>query len=188
MSNAAVARTYAHALFEAADTQASRVAEEITAIAAVKTNSAAEWQALIAPGVSASAKKSAIDALAKDAIPLTLNLLKLLVDNGRLDDLQAIAQEFQTIVREHEGQLDVHVTSAVELSNDLKTKLEQRLSSSTGHQVQLHSSVDPEIIGGLIVRHGDTLIDTSLRGRLESMRLQLSRPQHSAVSGSNQAE
>ena len=75
-----------------------------------------------------------------------------------------------------EQQLDVHVTSAIELSDDLRAKLKQRLSSTTGKQVRLHASVDPNIIGGLVVRHGDTLVDTSLRGRLDQLRLALSRP------------
>jgi F-type H+-transporting ATPase subunit delta len=79
-------------------------------------------------------------------------------------------------VREQTGELDVHATTAVELSPDLRSRLEQRLGSSTGRKVTLHASVDPTIIGGLVVRHGDTLVDTSLRGRLEQLRLDLARP------------
>lgn len=171
-----VARTYARALFDAAGADAGRVADELDAVAAIEQDAPADWAALVSPTVPAGALRGTLDKLLVDASPLTRNVLKLLVDNGRFEELADVAAEYRTIVREHDGQLDVHVTSAVELSADLRTKLEQRLSSSTGRQVQLHTSVDPDIIGGLVVRHGDTLVDTSLRGRLESLRLQLSRP------------
>jgi ATP synthase F1 delta subunit len=151
------------------------VADELGAFAALATDAPNEWEALTSPNVPNPARKATIDKLLADASPLTRNVLKLIVDNGRLEDLDLTVAEFRRLVREQEGQLDVHVTSAVELSADLRTKLEARLSSSTGRQVQLHTSVDPDIIGGLVVRHGDTLVDTSLRGRLDSLRLQLSR-------------
>ncbi|MCW2928271.1 MAG: synthase subunit delta, partial [Thermoleophilia bacterium] len=100
----------------------------------------------------------------------------VLVDNGRLEEATELAAAYRTLVQEREQQLDVHVTSAIELSDELRAKLEQRLSANTGKQVRLHTSVDPNVIGGLVVRHGDTLVDTSLRGRLDQLRLALSRP------------
>jgi F-type H+-transporting ATPase subunit delta len=185
MSSAPVARPYAQALLDAAGTDAVRVADELDAFAALRHEAPVEWAQLVAPGVPASARKAAIDQLLADAHQLVRNLLKVLVDNARLEQAPDVAVAFRELVKLQEDQLDVHVTSAVALGDDLRVKLEQRLSSSTGKQVRLHASVDPDIVGGLVVRHGDTLIDTSLRGRLEQLRLSLSRPTARPASNSS---
>ncbi|MCW2923804.1 MAG: synthase delta chain [Thermoleophilia bacterium] len=170
-------RTYANALLEAVPADdAVRVADELDQVGALRAEAPAEWAALTAPGLAAAVRKGTIDRLLADSHPLVRNVLKVLVDHGRLDEAPEVAASFRALVADRERQLDVHVTSAVELSSELRAKLEERLSSSTGKAVRLHASVDPDIIGGLVVRHGDTLVDTSLRGRLEGLRLALSRP------------
>lgn len=174
MSN--TARTYARALLEAGEQDATRIADELEAFVAVRDEAPAQWNALVAPGVPSAARKGTLDRFLADAHRLTRNVLKVLVDNGRLEEAPELAAAFRELVRERERQLDVHVTSAIELSSELRTKLEQRLSASTGRTVQLHTSVDPDIIGGLVIRHGDTLVDTSLKGRLDGLRLALSHP------------
>ena len=103
-------------------------------------------------------------------------MLKVLVDNGRLEEAPELARAYRSLVQAREQQLDVHVTSAIELSDDLRAKLEQRFSPPPASRSACTRSVDPNIIGGLVVRHGDTLVDTSLRGRLDELRLALSRP------------
>jgi F-type H+-transporting ATPase subunit delta len=173
---ASAARTYSKALLEAAGTDANRVADELESFVDLAHSAPVEWDQLVGPGIPATARKAAIDGLMAEARPMTRNLLKVLVDHGRLIDAVEIAAEFRRLVREREQQLEVAVTTPIELSDELRTKLERSLSESTGKQVNLHASVDPDIIGGLIVRYGDTLVDTSLRGRLESLRQQLSRP------------
>lgn len=183
--SSAPARTYARALLEAAGDDASRVADELDAFVAVRDQAPAEWDALIAPGVPSAARKGTIDRFLADAHAVVRNVLKVLVDNGRLEEAPELAAEYRELVKQREGQLDVHVTTAVELSDELRTRLEQRLSTSTGQQVRLHASVDPAIIGGLVVRHGDTLVDTSLRGRLDQLRLALSRPVPRPATSSN---
>ena len=144
MSHAAVARTYARALFEAAGAEAGRVADELDAVAALEHDAPTEWAALVSPNVPAGARRGTLDSLLKDASSLTRNVLKLLVDNGRFEDLAAVAAEYRSIVRDNDGQLDVHVTSAVELSPDLRTKLEQRLSST--RHLGLAQPLRPHII------------------------------------------
>lgn len=175
-SSTATGRTYARALMEAAGDNASRIADELDAFANLATDGPSEWAMLVGPGVPSAARKGTIDALLADATTQTRNVLKVLVDNGRLDEAPEVAREFRRLVRERDRQLDVHVTTSIELSDELRSKLEQNLSDSTGKQVHLHASVDPAIIGGLVVRYGDTLVDTSLKGRLDSLRVALSRP------------
>ena len=176
MTSTATGRTYARALMEAAGDDASRVADELDAFAALATDGPSEWAMLVGPGVPTAARKGTIDKLLADAHALTRNVLKVLVDNGRLAEATELAAEFRRLVRERDRQLDVHVTTPIALSDELRTKLERSLSDSTGKQVHLHASVDPGIIGGLVVRYGDTLVDTSLKGRLDSLRVALSRP------------
>lgn len=171
-----IARTYARALVEAAGDDARRVVDEFGELAHMRDEVPELAEALHSPSTPAAVRHRVIDAVLADAHPVTRNFLKVLVNNGRMDDATEIIEHFHELVREREQQLDVHVTSAVELEDALRTKLEQRLSADTGKQVHLHTSVDPDIIGGLVVRYGDTLVDTSLRGRLESMRIALSRP------------
>lgn len=173
---ASAARTYSRALLDAAGTDAARVADELDAFTGLAQTAPAEWGELVGPGIPAETRKVVIDRLLADATPLTRNVLKVLVDHGRLPESIELAAEFRRLVRERDQQLDVSVTTPIELTEELRTTLERRLSDSTGKQVKLHASVDPDIIGGLIVRYGDTLVDTSLRGRLESLRTQLSRP------------
>lgn len=174
--SAAAARTYAKALLDAAGTDASRVADELEAFTGLADSAPDEFNQLVGPGIPGEVRKTVLDRLMADAMPVTRNVLKVLVDNGRLADATELAIEFRRLVRERDQQLDVAVTTPIALSDELKATLERRLSDSTGKQVNLHASVDPEIIGGLIVRYGDTLVDTSLRGRLENLRTQLSRP------------
>lgn len=169
-------RRYAQALLEAAGSSASSIADELDSLVTLEADSPESWEELVSPTVPAAAAKATIDRLFAAGSPLTRNLLKVLVDNRRLDEATDVAREFRRLVREQSKQLDVHVTTAVELTDDVRTRLEERLSASTGQQVTLHASVDPDIIGGLVVRHGDTLVDTSLKGRLEQLRVELSRP------------
>lgn len=178
-------RTYAKALFEAAGADAARVADELDAFAAVSADAPDAWEELIAPGLPSAARKGTIDRFMADAHPLVRNVLKVLVDHHRLEEVADVAADYRSLVKELEQQLDVHVTSAVELSDDLRAKLEEQLSKTTGKAVRLHTSVDPSIIGGLVVRHGDTLVDTSLRGRLDQLRLALSRPTPRPATSSN---
>jgi len=173
---------------DAAGADASRVADELDAVAALHTENATEWDALVAPGVPNAARKGTLDRLLTDGHALTRNVLKVLVDHGRLAETPAVAEAFRDLVRERENQLDVHVTTAIDLDGDLKTKLEERLSKSTGKSVRLHTSVDPNIIGGLVIQHGDTLVDTSLRGRLDSLRLSLSKPTPRTAPAAGSAE
>jgi F-type H+-transporting ATPase subunit delta len=185
VSAATTARPYAHALLQAAGGDAARIADELDAFVAVSIDAPAEWAQLVAPGIPAAARKATLDRFMSGAHVLVRNLLKLLVDNGRLEEAPEVAAGYRELVKLQEAQLDVHVTTAIELSDDLRGKLEQRLSASTGKQVRLHASVDPEIIGGLVVRHGDTLVDTSLRGRLDQLRIALSRPTPRPASNSS---
>lgn len=180
-SDSAAGRTYARALLEAAGDDAARVADELDALVELARESHDTWEQLTSPTVSHAVLKETIARVFADASPFTRNVLYVLVDNGRIEDALDVASELRALVKEQSRKLDVHVTTAVEMTPELQSRLAERLSTGTGRTVTIHASVDPSIVGGLVVRHGDTLVDTSLKGRLEQLRLELSRPTASAA-------
>lgn len=104
-----------------------------------------------------------------------LNLFRLLRRKARLALGPDIASFFRELVDEERGIARVLVTSAVELDAERQAQLESRLAAQTGRQVSVETRVDPSILGGLIVRIGDRLVDGSTRARLRSLRTQLER-------------
>lgn len=168
--------TYARALFEATGSNASQVYRDLRQLVEAIEEDPRLWETLQSPRFTATQQKQAFDKLYADDRTLTRNFLHVMVDNGRLYLLPDVIQAFGQLVRIAERELDVHITSAIELPDALRTSIEKRMAESTGQQVLLHTSVDPHIIGGLVVQHGDTRIDNSVRGRLEQLRLSLRKP------------
>ncbi len=106
--------------------------------------------------------------------PLALNLARILVNKGRLALAAQIREEFDRLVDEHRGIAHARVVTAVSLSDDEKLAVERRLSQITGKQVVVEAEVDPSVIGGLVARIGDRLIDGSTRTQLLDLRRKLS--------------
>lgn len=108
-----------------------------------------------------------------DVQPLALNLAKLLVQKGRSLDARFVAAAFGRMADEHEGIAHAQITTAVELSPDQVLGIEQQLSQSLGKRVRATASVNPAILGGVIVRVGDRLLDGSVATRLKRLRREL---------------
>lgn len=190
MSGAAdikIAAVYARALLAATGPGATTVADELAPIAEHARENTAEWQALVSPQVPVPARKATLVQLHQQASATTRNFLQVLVDKGRIAQLATIHDEFVELVKLQRSELDVSIATAVELPPQLRERLQERLSTSTGKQVRLHTSVDPAIIGGLVVQHGDTMVDSSLRSRLEQLRLLLTRPATSGAAPASPA-
>jgi F-type H+-transporting ATPase subunit delta len=107
--------------------------------------------------------------------PLAMNLALLLVAKGRLGIVDDMVFEYQRLVDDHRGIARAEVTTAITLEPDGKDKLINRLSDMVGQEIVLTTRVDPLIIGGLMARVGDKLIDGSIKGRLFSLRESLIR-------------
>ncbi len=108
-----------------------------------------------------------------DISPLALNLAKLLVQKGRSADARAVADAFGRMADDHEGIAHAEVTTAVELSASKLGEIEQQLSGQIGKTVKATARVDPAILGGVVVRVGDRLVDGSVRTRLKRLRREL---------------
>lgn len=102
-----------------------------------------------------------------------LNLVKLMLRRGRIDQLPRVSAEFRRLDNARQGIVPATATTAAPLSQDEVRALVGRLEQMTGGRIELDLQVDPSVLGGLVVRVGDRLIDGSVRGRLERLRNQL---------------
>ena len=123
------------------------------------------------PLVKGSAKKSAIDSLFGAQVnPLTLNFLKLVVDRGRIAFLEPICSRFQDLLRDMNQISLAEVTSAVPLTDDQQETLRRKVIDMTSARgVELAIKVDPDLIGGVIIKVGSQIVDASIRGQLRRL-------------------
>ena len=164
---------YASALFELAREQNSvaTVEADLDNLGAALAQSA-DLAALIRnPRVSREAAGKALDGVAGllGLSPITRNFLGVLAGNRRLAALPEIVRAFAAIAAAERGEVTAEVTSAHPLTADQLTALGARLQAREGRTVKLTASVDPDLLGGLVVRIGSTQIDSSIRTRLNSL-------------------
>jgi F-type H+-transporting ATPase subunit delta len=126
---------------------------------------------LESPRVEISEKRRLIDAAFQGKIRKeTLNLLRILADNRRIDSIGAVYSSFRKLVQTLRREVEVSVTTAEPLTDELREAVRNRLTASLGKQVHLKESVQEDLIGGLVVRVGDTVYDASLAGQFERIR------------------
>jgi F-type H+-transporting ATPase subunit delta len=127
------------------------------------------------PYFSTEEKKQGLDRVITDADPAVLNFLQLLVEKHRMPALFRIRRELDTLW-EHENQLlPVTITSAVALDEATVRSIGDAIGQQTGQRIELTSRVDPDVLGGLIVRVGNSILDASIRNRLENLRRSVAR-------------
>ncbi len=100
---------------------------------------------------------------------ITQNFMGVLADNGRLDQLPAAIAAFNSMLADHRGEVTAHVTSAFPLAASQIKEIGAQLKSRAGREVKVETHVDPEILGGLIVRMGSQMIDSSIKTRLNTL-------------------
>ena len=116
-------------------------------------------------------KRRALDGLTEGMQASTTNFLKVLVDNGREEILEEVLARYEELVKEHLGRIEVEVTTAVEISEEQREKLKERLLDALeGREIILETNVNPDLVGGAVFRYGGRMMDGSIRGRLESLR------------------
>jgi F-type H+-transporting ATPase subunit delta len=169
------ARRYAEAAFEVAqrDGTIESWRSELDAAAAVIGDERA-MDALANPALPIDQRSTAVASLLKGTASAPVqNLVQLLLRRGRIEELARVAVEFRRLDDRRQGITHATVTSAAPLSQDEIRALTARLEQSTGGRIALATQVDESLLGGLVVRIGDRLIDGSVRGRLERLRNQL---------------
>ncbi len=169
--NTIVARPYAKAVFELArDHDAFPQWAEFLALASL----VAEDDGFLAfmRGLDADPDRLAsivIDVCGDRAGELQQNFIRVLAENGRLGCLPEIAREFTELRDEYENIAEVYVTSAVPLNETQKQEFAAAMKRRLGKDVRLNCDLDDSLIGGVIIRSGDVVIDGSLRGRIERL-------------------
>jgi F-type H+-transporting ATPase subunit delta len=170
-----VHRTYARSLFEAAK-ETGRLGEVRRQLADfVETiDTVPELHAILRnPQLDRRAKMAAVDAVAGSSDPLVLNLLRLLIEKGRAGEIDEVGEEFERLASREEGELSVELTTAFELSEDEARSIVGQIEKASGRTVEATRSVDPDLIGGIVLQAGSLRVDGSLRGRLERLEREL---------------
>jgi F-type H+-transporting ATPase subunit delta len=133
-----------------------------------------ELDALLAnPETDSQVKADVLERVLGQADELTRNFLRLLVEKGRAAEVREVADEFEALVASQEGILDVELTTASELSDEEFGRIVGRIEQASGRRVQATRSVDPGLIGGLVLQAGSMRLDASVRGRLDRLRTEL---------------
>jgi F-type H+-transporting ATPase subunit delta len=173
---ASVAGRYASALFELATTNKALgdVERDLTGLGQLLAESEDLRRLVRSPVFSSAEQGNAISVVAARAgmAPLTINFLKLLAKNRRLFAVDDMIKAFLALAARHRGEVAADVTSAYPLSDAQKSALEDTLRGTIGgRKVQINTRVDSSLLGGLIVKMGSRMIDSSLRTKLDSLKI-----------------
>ncbi len=176
MRDETVARNYAETLLEVAERHEGLepFGEGIEVVARLIEENSGFRTFLETPRIAATDKKKVLRTAFGEQLPVTLlNFLFVLIDRRRQRLLREIASEYHTLVDERMNRERVDVTVAHTLDDPTVTLLEERLTGLLGRQAIARMRVKPRILGGVVVRAGDTIYDGSLRRRLDDMRRSL---------------
>ncbi|MEO8228221.1 MAG: ATP synthase F1 subunit delta [Chloroflexota bacterium] len=169
------ARRYAEAAFEIAlrDRTVDAWRRELDDVAGVLTDPAVA-DVLRNPSIPTAVREDAVrKGLGKSLSGPVLNLILFMIRRGRIEDIAQVAAEFGRLVDQRNGIVHATATTALPLDKAEISALTAQLEQMTGGTVRLIVETDPGLLGGLVVRVGDRLIDGSVRGRLERLRNQL---------------
>jgi len=179
MKNLAVARRYAKALLLIGkeDGQAENYREELDSIAGLVSREAELEQAICNPLYDVSSRKKVLQAIIDKWSPSKImrSYLLLLFDKGRIGFLQSISDFYHKLADELKGVVRASLVSATELTSETVEKISNALSKRSGKEVILEVKQDPELIGGIVTRIGDLVLDGSVKTQLLNMRESLKR-------------
>lgn len=172
-----LAGRYATALFDLADEQKllDEVAGDLAALLSMTADSDDLRRMIQSPVIRREDQGRAIDAVMARAevSDLTRRFIGLVARNGRLFALEDMARAYRAILAHRRGEITAAVTSASPLSDAQRDRLISRLKAEIGGSIQLDAKVDPEILGGLVVKVGSRMVDSSLRTKLQKLQFVL---------------
>jgi F-type H+-transporting ATPase subunit delta len=170
-----LARVYARSLFEIA--REHGLLEELREQLGQFVDALAEHRELqiffFSPYFSSKEKQDALARLLSGADERFMNFLKLLIENHRMPVIFRVGREYERLWEQENRVLPVEITSAIELDKATAASVGERIGANTGRKVTLSTRVDPDILGGIVVRVGNSILDASIRNRLERLRKQV---------------
>lgn len=167
-----IAQVYARSLFEVAKEQSKLdvVKEQLGQFADALDGNRELSIYFFSPYFSTTEKAEGLGRLLEGVDPVVENFLKLLIENHRMPVIFRTRREYDELWEQENKLLPVTVTSAVALDDATVKSIGDAIGRQTGQQVELTANVDPDVLGGLIVRVGNSILDASIRNRLENLR------------------
>ncbi|MDE5588739.1 MAG: ATP synthase F1 subunit delta [Acetatifactor sp.] len=174
-----VSKTYGEALFEAAmesgEDRAGEILEEICAVRKILADNPRFDELMKHPGIPKQEKLQVVDTVFRGRVSEELvNFLEIIVSKERYRDLPAVFDYFTDKVKEQKKIGIAHVTTAQELSDTQKSAVESKLLETSGYkEMEMYFNTDASLIGGMVIRIGDRVVDSSIRTKLDSLTKQL---------------
>jgi F-type H+-transporting ATPase subunit delta len=127
------------------------------------------------PYFSTPEKKDGLKAAVEDADVTLVNFLELLIEKHRMPAIFRIRRVYDALWEKANHVLPVQIATAIELDEGVARKLGDRIAETTGQKIELTASVDPDILGGIVLRVGNSILDASIRNRLDNLRKAVAR-------------
>ncbi len=172
-----LAQVYARSLFQVALAQGTldELREQLGQLADAIDQNHDLAVFFFSPYFSTNEKQEALERMLDGADPSFLNFLRLLIENHRMPVIFRIRHEYERLWDEENKTLPVEITSAIALDEQTTESLGRTIGERAGRKVTLAARVDPDIIGGIIIRVGNSILDASIRNRLEQLRRQVAQ-------------
>jgi F-type H+-transporting ATPase subunit delta len=168
-------RMYGRALFEAAKEQGrlEAVAADLAALAAAVEDVPELLTFLRNPEVEPAGKAEVLGEIASGADELARNFVRLVAEKGRAGEIPEMYEELEALLAREQNRLELELTTAHELSDEEARSIVAAIEKASGRSVEATRTVDPDLIGGIVLKVGSFLADGSVRGRLERLRREL---------------
>ena len=172
-----IAQVYSRSLFEVAKEQdkLDKLREQLGEFADAVSDNRDLAVFFFSPYFSTPEKKDGLERMLDGADEAFVNFLHLLVENHRMPAIFRIRRQYDDLWEEENQLLPVQITSAIELDEDTVTHIGDTIGEETGQRVDVSREVDPEILGGIVLRVGNSILDASIRNRLQRLRRQVAR-------------
>jgi ATP synthase F1 delta subunit len=172
-----IAKVYARSLFEVARDQGKvdEIREQLSELTEAFDEDRSLTTFFFSPYFSTDEKKEGLHKAIDGAEPIFLNFLELLLEKHRMPVIHRIRRDYDDLWREENKLLPVQVTSAIELDDQVVKNLTDRIAEQTDRKIELTTTVEPDILGGIVLRVGNSILDASIRNRLEQLRRQVAR-------------
>ena len=172
-----IAQVWARALFEVAKEHdlLDKVREQLGAFTDALSENRELMVFFFSPYFSTQEKKDGLERAVTGAEPVLMNFLEALIERHRMPALFRIKARYEVLWEDERDLLPVEVTSAVELDKSTVKTIGDRIGEQTKRTIELSSKVDPDILGGIVLRVGNVILDASIRNRLEQLRKQVAR-------------
>jgi ATP synthase F1 delta subunit len=172
-----IAQVYARALFEVATEhdELDEIHEQLGQLADAMSENRQLAVFFFSPYFSVQEKKNGLEKAVQGANPALSNFLQALIERHRMPVIFRIRTEFDALWRKARKLLSVTVTSAIELDDSLVREIGDRIGEQVEREVELSSTVNPDILGGIVLRVGNVVLDASIKNRLEQLRKQVAQ-------------